>query len=414
MAQPFQFDKAVLQVVADDKQMLATLKKDEAVVNRSVDKMQGKLNKLEVSMKGTGSSAAVATTGVSALGAAASVTGSSTLMLGAQVGTLGMALSLMGKEVTTASTQLGLMTRAAVAFMVTPLGAALTIIAAVAASVALAWKKMSGEVAKAREELEKIEEVVRANEAATDKFVDQIERLKDKLLVARGEMTKNEAAAKALAAAMREQLEGGVAVEALRERMRLEGELADILKQSARAKRREQMDLARAGREEKIRLVTAQERLRVADALANAAEAEARAITAKAGPQNIKEARQLIRDAMELRMQQQRGAFFLRTQFEAMTQRMGISGLELADIAKNLGLDLGKRGASEKPTTRFGAGALAITGFAATGTKGMAQRDPVEQQRTSREEKRTRAAEATATNTERLADAFGRWQPGAA
>jgi hypothetical protein len=69
------FADAVAVIRADDKQLVSNLKSAESKVTASVDKMQGRFDKLAVKAQAGGKAAAAASTGVSALGAAAAATG---------------------------------------------------------------------------------------------------------------------------------------------------------------------------------------------------------------------------------------------------------------------------------------------------------------------------------------------------
>lgn len=411
MAKSLEFGKSVLVMDADDSKLEAALKADEQLVTQSVNKMQGSLNKLEVSMQGTGSAAGVATSGVSALGAAASATGSQTLMLGSQIGNLGVGLSLMGKQVTTASAQLRIMVQGALAFIATPIGAAVAAIAATLAVVALAWKSAGDEAEKAREKMERIREVEQKRWEAQNKLNAEMNRVQRQVLVAQGQMTQREADFIKLKRELvsRE----GITIAQIEERLGLESALQDALARKVALAEQERTALAETDRKNKEILATEQERLRIAEALASAAEAEARALTARAGPQTPEQARTMIREQLELENARQRGIFML-LKAQEIARPGGERAGAIEELLRRFGF--GGGGAGAKPTTRFGQGAIELSAFAATGRGGgggAAGPDPIQAVRIAKEDKRTKAAEATARNTERLAEAFGRWKPGA-
>lgn len=415
MAQPFQFDKAVLQVVADDKQMIATLKKDEAAVNASVNKMQGDLNKVTVSMGTTGDAGRVAATGVTALSAAAAATGSSSLMAGAAIANMGIAFNVMGNEALGAKDQLVALAVATKAYVAANL-AAVSVLAALVAAI-IAVRVLKGRAAqKELDDLKELEEASKKSITRLEKEVKHrqvLAAITDKIAVAEGRLSKETARLNELRRA-----EPGAAPAQLQERVAAETRLAAVIAENAaktlaatKARADAEQQVARQ-KQEILNLATQQaaEEKRITDEIARRHEARFVTPFEARGVATAAEAQRLVMSTLGLVEANQRSAALTAAAFNrlaAQAARFGLDQEQLAKLRQTLGVE------AEKPTTRFGAGALAITGFAATGTKGVAGQPGGERQREQREEKRTTAAEATARNTERLAEVFGRWQPGA-
>lgn len=475
MAQPFQFDEAVLKVVADDKEMVATLKRSEQATTHSAQQMQTALDGVSVSVHHggeaaihtsttfanlgasalrTGSSATTATTGlssmanathhageaairattnvdqlglsaqsagqaagaamggVSVLGAAAAVTGNQSLMLSAQMGTLAAAMTTTANSALAVKVQLMAATHAAVAFIATPLGAALTVIGTVLAVVTLSWHKNRMETKKVNEELKELNDTLEAAETSTRKFADATERLADKLAVVQGRMSQAEATARVLRATLGEQLAGGVALQEVERRYQIETQLVDLAKTRAHAKRKERMDEERSARIAKIRLDLETERTRVSEAASAAAKAEAQALSSIAGPQTRMEARTMIDRQLKLADAQQRAIYMLTKELEA-NRPGGERHTVISQLLSRLGVQA--TGAPARPTMRFGQGAIELSAFAATGRggAGTAGPDPIQSTRIAKENKRTKDIDEIRKSSERTAVAIEKWRPGA-
>lgn len=409
MAQPFQFDKAVLQVVADDKQMINTLKKDEALVNRSVAKMQGDLNKLSVSTAGMGAAVGVLGASVAALGAAAGASGNATLQAIAPIGGFVAAVGTMTVAVSLAKAELlGLIvtTKAYVAANVAAVAALAALIAAI-----IAVRVVKGRAAQ--KELDKLKELEEASKKSITHLEKELKRrqgiaaITDKIAVAEGRLSKEEARLNELRRAGR-----GAPLRQLEERVAAESKLASVV--AANAAKAATTAKARADAEQAV-IRQKQEALNLANQQAAAEQRivdeinrqhEARAGRfAGQGPTSAAQAERLVLDTLGLVQANQRSAALTTAAFNrlaAQAARFGLDQDQLAKLRQTLGVE------AEKPTTRFGAGALAVSGFAATGTKGLAGLSGAERQRAQREEKRTTNSDAIAANTDRLAKAFDR------
>lgn len=417
-----EFGKAVLAVVADDKQLITTLKRDEQVVTQSVGKMQGSLNKLTVTTQGTGGAATAAAAGVSALGAAASASGSAAAQSAAQLGTLGVALSMTATAATAAKVQLLAAAAAAATFALTPIGAIITALALAAAAIGTVILKGRAERKEAEAWLKIKEQKLKDVLAATEKQAKAIEQ---QIRIEQGLAKATDFIGNKRVRELTEELN---AIKA-----RNVAEEATVKAQQARADKlgnlRDQLAVLRGTKTQYDLIADVEERsLRImidrtaeAQAAEKAARGEADARTkARAarfegqGPKTAAEAQRLVMGTLKLVEANQRSAALTTAAFNkiaAQAERFGLTKKMLDKLAAAAGVQREAPG-----QMRFGAGAVSVAAFAATGRGagvGTA-RDPVEQQRLTREEKRTKAAEATARNTERLADAFGRWNPGAA
>lgn len=413
MAEPFQFDKAVLQVVADDKQMIATLKKDEAAVNASVNKMQGDLNKLTVSTASMGAAVGVMGAAVGALGAAAAASGNVALAGAAQVATFAVAIGTMSVAAAIAKTELVALTVATKAYVVANVAATIALAALAAAIIAV--RVIKGRAAQ--KELDELKELEEASKKSITRFEKELKHrasiaaITDKIAVAEGRLSKETARLNELRRADRGAVPGQ-----LEERVAAETRLASVLATKAAeaaAAVKARVDAEQAvvrQKQEALNLATQQAAAeqRITDEIARRHEArfvtpfEARGVTTAA------EAQRLVMSTLGLVEANQRAAALTTAAFNrlaAQAARFGLDQDQLAKLRQTLGIE------AEKPTTRFGAGALAITGFAATGTKGIAGLQGAERQREQREEKRTANSDAIAANTDRLAKAFDRWQP---
>ena len=439
MAKSLEFGRSVLVMDADDSKLEAALKADEQLVTQSVNKMQGNLNKLEVSMTGTGSAAGVATTGVSALGAAAAATGNTSLMVAAQAGTLGVALRTMGNEALGASAQLRVLAASSLKFIATPLGATLAVIAVILGAVALAWKKAGDEAEKAREKMEKERGKQLQDYEAGVKVQGELVAIQDKILVAQGKLTQRLADENALRLRLTEVAARWPAF--AEERVRLQNELTDALEQNAAAAKLAAAADADAkavqAREDKLNalrdelailtssltkydlIADAEERslqiqidqTREMQQQAKLAEDRARAERERfegKGPKTAAEAETLVRQSIQLAEANQRSGALVRDAVEKL-KLLGIDSKMLEKVAQSLGAD------AVPTTTRFGQGALELSAFAATGRGGggVAGPDPVQAARIAKEDKRTKGVEDISKSVDRLLTAMSRWNPGA-
>lgn len=440
MAKSLEFGKSVLVMDADDTKLEAALKADEQLVRQSVNKMQGNLNKLEVSMQGAGSGAAVATTGLTTLGAAAAATGSTSLMVAAQVGTLGYSLKIMGNEALGASAQLKAMAVSSVKFIATPLGATLAALAVVLGAVAWAWKSAADEAEKAREKMEKAAALDVQRYEAGVKLQAEMEGIQRQILVAQGEMTKRQADEIALRERLQSIAERWPAL--VERRVALQNELTDALEANAQAARKlAQADkdaAAKQAREDKLNALRDElailttsltkydligdeverglrkqiDQTREMQAQATLVEDRARAERERfegKGPKTAAEAEKLVRQSLQLAEANQRSGALVRDAVDKL-KAMGMDAKMLEKIAQSLGA-----GVEPKPTMRFGQGALELSAFAATGRGGggVAGPDPIQSARIAKEDKRTKDIADISKSSKRTADAIERWRPGA-
>jgi hypothetical protein len=167
MATPQEFGKAILIMQAEDSQLAATLKKDEALVTASVGKMQGKINTLSVSQGNLGDTAGAASASVATLGAVASVTGSRSVIVAAQVGQLTVAMIQQANATELASAAIKKFALRIGAFIVSPAGLAIAAIAAGVGFLAFKWSKLN----------EGVEEAIALEQKATDKLKAQTEAI---------------------------------------------------------------------------------------------------------------------------------------------------------------------------------------------------------------------------------------------
>ncbi len=422
MAKSLEFGHSILVMDADDSRLEAALKADEQLVSQSVNKMQGNLNKLEVSMTSTGDAGQVATTGVTALSAAAAATGSTSLMATSQIANLGIALRVMGNEALGATAQLKALGIASVKFIVTPLGATLAAVAVVLGVVALAWRSAAKEAESYNEQMERAVAVRTERFGIINKLMAEQVVIEEQILVAQGRLTKEVADEFALRRKLAES--GLLDRDMIERRVELQKELSRALRVNAEVARlaaeADKDAAAQQAREAKLNalrdelavlttsltkydlIADAQERglqiqidqTREMQAQAKLAEDRARAERERfegKGPKTAAEAEALVRGSLQLAEANQRSAALVREAVDSL-KTMGIDSKMLEKVATSLGAGAGPS------ATRFGQGALELSAFAATGRGGggVAGPDPVQAARIAKETKRTTAVEGIA------------------
>lgn len=425
MAKSLEFGRSVLVMDADDSKLEAALKADEQLVTQSVNKMQGKMNQLTVSTQGTSAAAFNASAGMSAMSASA-----------------GLLSGIMGSTIARGVAAIQMLQQLKMSMAgvsATMLGGAGLIAAIILFREEIGnASRWIGETVFGLEDLAKAEraaaEALREFEAGWD-FEKKIEAVSDQIRVLTEEgFTEMDAAARALIRTT------DMTVEQIRELLGLQTELAEAkaaeaeLDTDAKAQQvrtdklanlRDQLAVLQGTKSQYDRIADAGERslrieidrTREMQAQAAAAEAQARAQSARLGPfqpagvTNIEQARTFTSNMLDLAVLNRRSAQLVGIAAEELRAGGAFAGMP-EGFARDFLRLMGIGGPS---VTRFGQGALELSAFAATGRGGggVAGPDPVQSARIAKEDKRTKAAEATARNTERLAEAFGRWHPGA-
>lgn len=413
-----EFGKAVLVVIADDKAMHATLKADEQLVTKSVGKMQGDLNRLTVTTQKTSGAAFNASAGMSAMSASA-----------------GMLSGVLGSTISrgVASIQMLQQMKLAMAGVSNTMLGALGIIGALILfreeiGNASRW---IGETVFGLDNLTRAErraaEALREFEAAFD-FEKKVEAIADQLRVLTEEgFTEMDAKARQLIRTT------DMTIEQIREYLTLQQDLAAAKAADVAAETDKRAEQARQLKIQNMRdqlailtgQVTAEDliadieerrlaiqlrRTREANAERTAAEATARAQATRfegAGPTTTAEANRLVSDTLGLVRENQRSAALTTAAFTRIVDRLGLSVADVTKLQQALGIAAEKK----QPEMAFGAGAIAVTAFAATGTKALATQGAPERERERRERKRTDNSDAIRANTERLALAFDRGLP---
>lgn len=410
MAKSLEFGKSVLIMDVDDSRLEAGLKADEQLVKQSVNKMQGNMNKLEVSMRGTAQAGVVASRGVAVLGTAAALTGSAVLATSGYAVTMAIGLKELGNEALGASAQLVTLGRRSLALIATPIGAIITATALALGALAIAARKAAGGIQELTEQEKLLADIMESRHKQTRSFEKSLETLQDKMGVTTGRMS-------AFLARWREL--GRTRPElSLAQTLRLteaEQALQRIQDSKAAADRKERAALDEITRKQKEALALAEGRARAQEQAAAAAEAEARALAARAGPQTPAEARTMIGEQIALENARQRGINVLLHALERSRpggQRHGI----VEEMLQRLGYGAGRAAALGAPTaTRFGPGAIELSAFAGTGRGGgvAAAPDPVQSARIAKENERTADLKAVRRSSERTAVAVERLRMGA-
>lgn len=419
MAKSLEFGRSVLVMDADDAKLEAALKADEQLVTQSVNKMQGKMNQLTVTTQATSAAAFNASAGMSAMSASA-----------------GLLSGVMGSTISrgVAAIQMIQQLRMSMSSLtVTMLGGAGIIAALILFREEIGnASRWIGETVFGMEDLAKAEraaaEELKKFEKGWD-FEKKIEAINDQIRVLTEEgFTEMDAKARALIRTT------DMTVEQIREFLELQAELAEMKAADARADSdtkamqvradkltnlQDQLAVLRGAKSQYDLIADAEERAlrieidRTKEMQIQAKAAEDRARTEREqfegkGPKTAAEAERLVFQSVQLAEANQRSAALVRDAVDKL-KLLGIDSATLEKVAMSLGA-----GPGAKPTTRFGQGAIELSAFAATGRGGGAATgpDPVQAARIAKEDKRTKAAEATARNTERLAEAFGRWRPG--
>lgn len=181
-----QFAEAVVVIKADDKLLIDTLKKDERIVEQSVQNMQGDLDTMKVSVADTGAAAGIASTGVTALGAAATATGSAALSTTTNVAALGIAASTLGSQALGAAAQMKVWGAAMLTWMVTPIGLFAVAAAAVVGVIALGLKRetkaWNEETERANQQLERLNQTF----GGLDAHVNKMRNLREQVRLLQG------------------------------------------------------------------------------------------------------------------------------------------------------------------------------------------------------------------------------------